>query len=140
MSRTSIANTLKSERKKAGLSIETVCRQLNSYGIDLSKNSLYNYESGYRQPDADTLMALCEIYNIDDILYAFGYKREQMIIEKSPSAKDSAPEEENISLEESNQLLVALGFINEGQQLSDDDFAFLRNILGLLDTWFGKHQ
>lgn len=30
-------------------------------------------ESGQSQPDADTLLLLCEIYNIDDILGTFGY-------------------------------------------------------------------
>lgn len=75
MSRTGIAGTLKMKRKELGLSIDTVCKQLEKYDISLSKNSMYNYESGYRQPDADTLMALCEIYNIEDILATFGYKK-----------------------------------------------------------------
>ena len=74
MSRFSIANILKSKRKDAGLSVEAVRDKLNAYGIELSNNSLYNYESGYRQPDVDTLMALCEIYEINDVLCTFGYK------------------------------------------------------------------
>lgn len=43
----------------------------------LSPKTLYSYESGHRQPDADTLMALCEIYGIVDILATFGYKKEE---------------------------------------------------------------
>lgn len=59
-------------------------------------------------------------------------KKEQ---KKSPSTDESAPGNQ-ISLEESNQLLVALGLIQEGEDLSDDDLAFLSHIIGLLDAWF----
>lgn len=58
MSRSGIAETLKSKRKDAGLTVDAVCKRLEEYNIQLSKNTMYNYESGYRQPDADTLMAL----------------------------------------------------------------------------------
>lgn len=61
MSRTGIAGTLKMKRKELGLSIDTVCKQLEKYDISLSKNSMYNYESGYRQPDADTLIFLLAV-------------------------------------------------------------------------------
>lgn len=131
MSRSHIANTLKLKRKDAGLTVEAVCDLLASRGIDLSKNALYNYESGYRQPDADTLMALCEIYRIDDILYTFGYK-------KSPDVEESTTGERVIPMEVSNKLLEALGLIGEGQELTDDDFAFLTHIIGLLEAWFSK--
>lgn len=61
-------------------------------------------------------------------------------IEKSPSATNGALGGKHISLEKSNDLLVALGLIKEGQQLSDDDLAFLTHIVGLLDAWFSKDQ
>ena len=56
-----------------------------------------------------------------------------------PSTDESALGGGRISIEDSNRLLVDLGLIQEGQDLSDDDFAFLSNIVGLLDAWFGKH-
>ena len=56
----------------------------------------------------------------------------------SPSTAEAAPGDEYISLEESNRLLVALGLIKEGQDLSDDDLAFLEHIIGLLEAWFSK--
>lgn len=55
--------------------------------------------------------------------------------EKSPSAEESAPGD-RVTLEESNRLLVALGYIQEGDDLSDQDLAFLSHIIGLLDAWF----
>lgn len=45
-----------------------------------------------------------------------------------------------ISMEESNRLLDALGLVEEGQDLSDDDLAFLAHIIGQLDVWFGKRR
>lgn len=59
---------------------------------------------------------------------------------KSPSAAEAAPGEDRITMEESNRLLVSLGLIKEGQDLSDDDLAFLEHIIGLLDTWFDKRS
>lgn len=59
---------------------------------------------------------------------------------KIPSAAEAAPGEDRITMEESNRLLVSLGLIEEGQDLSDDDLAFLEHIIGLLDTWFDKRS
>lgn len=77
MPRSKIAEVLKNRRKILKLSAAEVTSRLLAYGIDISPKSLYSYESGHRQPDADTLMALCEIYNITDILATFGYKKEE---------------------------------------------------------------
>ena len=60
--------------------------------------------------------------------------------EKSPGTTEAAPGDARISLEESNHLLIALGLIKEGQQLSVDDLAFLTHIIGLLEAWFSKRQ
>lgn len=59
---------------------------------------------------------------------------------KPPSTAEAAPGEDHITLEESNRLLDALGLTREGQDLSDDDLAFLEHIIGLLDAWFDKRQ
>lgn len=76
MTRSTIAEVLKRHRKALNLSASEVAARLSTYGIDISPKSLYSYESGHRQPDADTLMALCEIYGITNVLVAFGYKEE----------------------------------------------------------------
>ena len=82
MSRESVASVLKKKRKESGLDVESVVSILHEqYEIKISVKTLYSYESGHRQPDADTLLALCEIYEIEDILSAFGYKKEEPTIE-----------------------------------------------------------
>lgn len=60
-------------------------------------------------------------------------------IEKSPEAAATAPEDQSITLDESNALLIKLGYIKPGEDLSDDDLAFLTHLIGLLDAWFDRH-
>lgn len=124
---------LRKIRLDANKTVSEVSEYLTSIGCKAATQTIYGWERGHSQPTADTIMAMCDFYGVKDILGAFGYK-------KSPSADESAPGDEPVSLEEATQLLIALGFINEGQQLSDDDLAFLTNIVGLLDAWFSKHQ
>lgn len=85
MGKRNIAEVLKSRRKELGFSVDNVCEQLKDFDISISVKTLYNYETGFRKPDAETLLALCEIYEIDDMLYAFGYKKE-------PTTENDEPE------------------------------------------------
>lgn len=77
MSRSTIAEVLKNKRKALNISASEAVAHLNEMGIEISPKSLYSYESGHRQPDADTLMALCDVYGITDVLATFGYKKEE---------------------------------------------------------------
>lgn len=78
-------------------------------------------------PNFDTVWALAE---------ALGCSVDDFKAKKSPAPAEASAEE--ISLEESNNLLVALGYIKPGEQISDEDLAFLGHVIGLLDTWFDK--
>ena len=68
-----IAERLKFYRKKNNLSIPQVSETLSEIQ-PVAVKTIYGWESGHTQPDADTLMRLCCIYHIDDILEIFGYK------------------------------------------------------------------
>lgn len=93
----------------------------------------YNgYESGAREPKSDFWIKVATTYGVT-IDYLMGYSNDPT--QKSPSAEESAPGD-RVTLEESNRLLVALGYIQEGDDLSDEDLAFLSHIVGLLDAWF----
>lgn len=120
-----IASTLKKKRKELGMSVNELLTHLKDAGIVISNKTVYGWESGHRQPDADTFIVLCRILGIESFDET----------EKSPSAEESAPGDQ-VTLEESNRLLVALGYIQEGDDLSDEDLAFLSHIVGLLDAWF----
>lgn len=62
-----VSAILKEKRKGLGLSVKTVLDELRSHGIEISDKTLYGWESGHRQPDADTFLALCQIYGIDTL-------------------------------------------------------------------------
>lgn len=87
-----------------------------------------------KEPKLKTMQQLVHFlgYTLDDL------DKKEENTEKSPSTAEAVPGEDHISMEESNQLLVALGLIKEGEDLSDDDLAFLEHIIGLLDAWFRK--
>ncbi|MDE7407579.1 MAG: helix-turn-helix transcriptional regulator [Muribaculaceae bacterium] len=111
--------------------------------VNIAKSTYNNYETGIRDPKSDFWIAVAQRYNVT-IDYLMGFSddphKTSADAKKSPSATEAAPGEDRISMEESNRLLVALGLIQEGQDLSDDDLAFLEHIIGLLDAWFGKHK
>lgn len=68
-----IAKVLKTYRKQNQYSINDVAMFLKEKDIKVAPKTIYGWESGQAQPDADTLLVLCEIYNITDILATFGY-------------------------------------------------------------------
>lgn len=70
-----IAVALKQHRKLRNLSVQEVVDKLAENGYHFAAKTIYGWENGATQPDADTLMFLCELYEIEDILYAFGYQK-----------------------------------------------------------------
>lgn len=68
-----IAERLKFYRKKNHMTIPEVS-ELLSAAQPVAEKTIYGWESGHTQPDADTLMRLCSIYHIDDVLETFGYR------------------------------------------------------------------
>ena len=63
----------------------------------MAEKTIYGWENGQSQPDADTLMFLCELYNIDDVLHTFGYK------EDSRQGFSLSSEEKNIIIQYRNK-------------------------------------
>ncbi len=78
-----IAMYLKYYRKLNKLSVAEVSDILRNHNISAATKTIYGWENGQSQPDADTFMLLCEIYNIENILETFGYvenEKEQLIL------------------------------------------------------------
>ena len=69
-----IAKVLKELRKQNEMSVRDVVIKLEDKSVKIADKTLYGWESGQAQPDADTLLILCEIYHVNDILSTFGYK------------------------------------------------------------------
>lgn len=112
--------------------------------LGISKGTVNNWVRGNNSPDVDMVPRICEVLGISilDLYTPTEFETKEPISRqrKSPSTDESAPGEGVISIEESNRLLVSMGFIKEGEQLSDEDLTFLSNIIGLLDAWFGKRR
>lgn len=66
MSRLSVARTLKRLREKSGYTINEVGEKVGKSGKTVS-----GWENDRGQPDAEILMKLCDIYEVDDILAEF---------------------------------------------------------------------
>lgn len=69
-----ISNNLKRLRvEKAKLSVEDVVELLAVRGFYISSKTLYAYENRYSTPNADIFLALCDIYQVVNILKEFEY-------------------------------------------------------------------
>ena len=122
-------------RKAIGMTQRTLAEKLG-----IAASTLNGYEKGNHKPDSDILIAVSSITGctIDYLLNRVDGFHDYYGKEKSPALAEAETEE--VSLEETDRLLVALGLIKEGEQLSDDDLAFVGHIVGLLDTWFRKRK
>lgn len=118
---------LKAARIKAGLTQQQIADE-----IGITKSTYCGYETAKRNPDPQRIKQLAKVLHISaDTLLNTGIEKE-----KAPASTEAETRE--ISLEETDKLLVALGLIKEGEQLSDDDLAFLEGIITLLNTWFKR--
>lgn len=63
-----ICALLKDKRHEAGLTGGEVVQKLKSYGINISDKSLWGYENGISSPAVPTFLALCKIYEVEDLV------------------------------------------------------------------------
>lgn len=63
-----IPQLLRDKRNCKGLSIEQVSAKLKEIGISVAPKTLYGYENGASMPNVPTFIALCDIYEVTDIL------------------------------------------------------------------------
>lgn len=73
MKNPNIARALRYYRKLNNLSVDEVSDYLNAQNITAKSKTIYGWENGNSQPNADTLMTLCGYYHIENILETFGY-------------------------------------------------------------------
>jgi transcriptional regulator with XRE-family HTH domain len=96
-----IGGALKLWRKKAGMSAKDVIAALAARGIDISINTLYNYESNNRMPNADVLVMIMDVLNVNDALDYFPSQRKKEV--PALPIKEQEPTEEQL-----DQMLIAL--------------------------------
>ncbi len=70
----SIGDILKDYRNKKHIPVSEVSSYLSKYEITAAPKTIYGWENGHAEPNAKTLMLLCYLYGIEDILKTFGYE------------------------------------------------------------------
>ena len=67
----SIGPTLSSLRKEKKLMQKELASKLSAYGFNVGAKTIYNWEKGLAQPSIPHFIALCDILDVDDILWQF---------------------------------------------------------------------
>ena len=72
-----IGKTLKKYRKLNALTVSDVVYTLSErYGVNVAEKTVYGWESNQAQPTASMLIALCDIYKINNVSDVFAEKLE----------------------------------------------------------------
>ena len=75
-----VSSLIKSKRKELDYSVKDVVSKLSKRGIDVSEKTVYGWERGHRQPNADTFLILCDIYQITNLSDEISSSEENEII------------------------------------------------------------
>lgn len=120
---------LKAARIKTGLTQQQIADKLG-----ITKSTYCGYETAKRSPDPQRIKQLAKVLHVSaDALL-------DISIEKETSPAPAEAKTGEVTREMSIQLLKALGLLDKSGNLSDDDFAFLGYIVGLLEWRFGDHS
>lgn len=112
-------DNLRRVREEKGVSMKKAAADL---GIPYT--TYLSYEYGRREPNIEMLLKLANYYGTttDDLL---GIKKETS---------------EDIPIENVYQFLLESGFVEDGEDLSDDDLSFLGSIIAALRDWFIRNK
>jgi len=67
----SVGETLSELRKDKKYKQKDVASKLSVYGFEVKSKTIYNWEKGLSQPSIPQFIALCDILDVDDILWRF---------------------------------------------------------------------
>ncbi|MCM1157486.1 MAG: hypothetical protein NC300_08015 [Bacteroidales bacterium] len=75
MKNPNLGRMLRYHRKANRYSVQNVVDKLKGeYDISISPKTLYGWENSQNQPSADTLLVLCKLYKINNVLESLGYE------------------------------------------------------------------
>lgn len=63
-----VAAFLYDKRREKKMTGQEVSDKLKMYGIDISKTTIWGYEKGVSGPTVPTFIALCKIYEVEDVI------------------------------------------------------------------------
>ena len=103
-----VAMFLRDKRREKKMTGQEASDKLKMYGIDISKTTIYGYENCVSGPTVPTFIALCRIYEVDDVIAEVKLKAKEKELldyfrQASPEAQELAlkmlkPEEEDTAL------------------------------------------
>ena len=104
--------------------------------MGITPTRLNYWEKDKREPDVKMLNLLCR--TLDDNPKVLLSDEE---IEKAPApSEDSAGENGKLGRDDVVKVLMSLGFIYEGEDLSDSDLLFLEGVVNILEAWFEQRR
>lgn len=59
---------------------ELLSRLESEYGFKIAQSTIYGYENGHGCPDPNVFLALCKLYNCDDVMFEFGYSKAPTLV------------------------------------------------------------
>lgn len=129
-----LSEKLREKRRTSGLKVQEVLDRLKDYGVNISDKTLYHWENGKRNPNADEFFALCEIYEVESLNEFRG-------TEKSPEP-ESSEDKQNIQMivDGLTRLLVKAGWIAPDSDLSDAQLRTLASYVIGLNAYFNSQS
>lgn len=129
-----LSEKLREKRRTSGLKVQEVLDRLKDYGVNISDKTLYHWENGKRNPNADEFFALCEIYEVESLNEFRG-------TEKS-SEPESSEDKQNIQMivDGLTHLLVKAGWIAPDSDLSDAQLRTLASYVIGLNAYFNSQS
>lgn len=98
-----VAAFLYDKRREKNLTGQEVSDKLKMYGINISKTTIWGYEKCTSGPTVPTFLALCRIYEVDDVLSEV--KAQQNNVQLKKKEKDlveyfrqASPEAQDLAL------------------------------------------
>lgn len=115
MNSVTIRTALKRLRINLQLSPQDVSALLHSkYSIEVSAQTLLDYEAGSSTPDISHFLALCKLYDCPDVLHTFGYNSQKSAFFGLCSEEQQIINEyRKLPASEKNMILGALGIKKE---------------------------
>lgn len=103
-------------------------------------------KSGIPEPTLEKLFAGAtkdpKLPTMQKLVHFFGYTLDDLYgaKEKAPAPSEDSAEANKVSFEGIEQVLVSMGWIKPGQDLSDTDLDFLMSVGRIVEAWFRKGE
>ena len=75
-----LSELIKDKRHEFNFTAKEVIQKLKSYGVDISDKTLWGYENGVSSPSVPTFIALCKIYEMEDLFFQIQNKSARTVL------------------------------------------------------------